>query len=145
MNQASIRRNGRGQLFDRFATSVTRTTGSPPAFSMACAAIVLWGALGPIFHFSETWQLVVNTGTTIVTFLMVFVIQRTQNKDSEALHLKLDELLGALEGANSKLVAIETMDEDHLRRLSARYHAMAERVARGRAGTSSGPENANHR
>lgn len=145
MNRASMRRNGRGRLFDRFATAVTRTTGSPPAFSMACAAIVLWAALGPIFHFSENWQLVVNTGTTIVTFLMVFVIQRTQNKDSEALHLKLDELLGALEGANSKLVAVETMDEDHLRRLSERYHAMAERAAQQRTGPPSGPENANHR
>ncbi|RZS80681.1 low affinity iron permease family protein [Pigmentiphaga kullae] len=145
MNQASMRKNGRGRLFDRFATAVTRTTGSPPAFSMACAAIVLWAALGPIFHFSENWQLVVNTGTTIVTFLMVFVIQRTQNKDSEALHLKLDELLGAQEGANSKLVAIETMDEDHLRRLSERYHAMAERAAQQRTGQPSGPENANHR
>ena len=85
MNQASTRRNGRGRLFDRFATAVTRSTGSPPAFSVACAAILLWAVLGPIFHFSETWQLVVNTGTTIVTFLMVFVIQRSQNKDSEAM------------------------------------------------------------
>ena len=106
---------------------------------------MVWAATGPIYHYSETWQLVINTGTTIVTFLMVFVIQRSQNKDSEALHLKLDELLGALEGANSKLVAIETMDEEHLRRLSERYHAMAERAARGRTGPASGPENANHR
>ncbi|HWK54430.1 MAG TPA: low affinity iron permease family protein, partial [Hyphomicrobiales bacterium] len=108
MNHASARKNGHGRLFDRFATAATRATGSPPAFSFACAAILLWAMLGPAFHFSETWQLVVNTGTTIVTFLMVFVIQRSQNKDSEALHLKVDELLGALEGANSKLVAIET-------------------------------------
>ncbi|OVZ63757.1 hypothetical protein CDO44_03190 [Pigmentiphaga sp. NML080357] len=142
MNNASKLKNGKSHLFDRFATAVTHATGSPPAFSVAFAAILLWGALGPLFHFSETWQLVVNTGTTIVTFLMVFLIQRSQNKDSEAIHLKLDELLGALEGANSKLVAIETMDEDHLRRLSARYHAMAERAAKDRAPPS---QNANQR
>ncbi|WP_319743423.1 low affinity iron permease family protein [Pigmentiphaga sp.] len=147
MNNAGKLKNGKGLkngksrlIFDRFATGVTRATGSPPAFSVAFGAIVLWATLGPLFDFSETWQLVVNTGTTIVTFLMVFLIQRSQNKDSEALHLKLDELLGAVEGASSKLVAIETMDEDHLRRLSERYHAMAERAAgRGRSRT----ENAN--
>lgn len=116
--------------FDRFAALATRASGSAAAFGLACCAVIAWGLCGPLFGFSENWQLVVNTGTTIVTFLMVFVIQHGQNKDSAALHLKLDELLGAMEGANSKLVAVEQLDEEHLRRLSERYHALAEHFAK---------------
>lgn len=130
------------RFFTAMASRISAAVGQPLAFGIALLTILVWGITGPIFGYSDTWQLIINTATTIVTFLMVFLIQRSQNKDSEAIHLKLDELLGALEGANSKLVAIETMDEDHLRRLSARYHAMAERAAKDRAPPS---QNANQR
>ena len=141
-SSSSPRDFGLALKFSKLAQATASWTGHPVAFLLALAVVVIWIISGPIFHYSDTWQLVINTGTTIVTFLMVFLIQRSQNKDSEAIHLKLDELLGALEGANSKLVAIETMDEDHLRRLSARYHAMAERAAKDRAPPS---QNANQR
>lgn len=105
--------------FDRFAAQVTKWAGSPVAFAIALCAVVLWGISGPAFGYSETWQLVINTGTTIVTFLMVFLIQQSQNKDSEALHLKLDELLIAVDGADANLVNAERLDEDKLLALVA--------------------------
>lgn len=96
--------NAVSRFFDHFAAHVTKWAGSPVAFGAALIAVVAWGLSGPAFGYSETWQLVINTGTTIVTFLMVFVIQQSQNKDSEAVHLKLDELLIALRGADERLV-----------------------------------------
>jgi low affinity Fe/Cu permease len=111
--------------FDRFAAQVTKWAGSPVAFAIALCAVVLWGISGPAFGYSETWQLVINTGTTIVTFLMVFLIQQSQNKDSEALHLKLDELLIAVEGADANLVNAERLDEDKLLALVAACTARA--------------------
>src|SRR5262245_11344315 len=90
-----------GERFEQFSSSVTRWTGSTTAFGMACATILVWAVLGPVFHFSDTWQLVINTGTTIVTFLMVFLIQRSQNKDSLAVQLKLNELVAAVKGASN--------------------------------------------
>lgn len=117
-----------GHIFDRFARTVTRWTGSSVAFGLALGAIVIWCVTGPLFGFSETWQLVVNTGTTIITFLMVFLIQQSQNKDSQAVHLKLDELLLALRGADDRLVDAEDLDEDELRHLAEHYTRLARHV-----------------
>jgi low affinity Fe/Cu permease len=117
--------------FDRLASTVTRWTGSAMAFGIAFVVILVWAILGPLYHYSETWQLVVNTGTTIITFLMVFLIQQSQNKDSHAVHLKLDELLRALEGASNRLMAIEDLDEEQLHRLSVHYQALAKQSPEG--------------
>lgn len=120
------------RFFDHFATRVTKWTGSSPAFGFALVSVLIWAALGPVFAYSETWQLVINTGTTIITFLMVFLIQQGQNKDGEALHLKLDELLIALKGADDALVDAEKLDEDKLLALAAACTARARRQARGK-------------
>ena len=98
-------------LFDRFASRVTRWAGSPAAFCMALGVVVVWAALGPVFQYSEDWQLVINTGTTIVTFLMVFLIQSTQSRDTQALHLKLDELIRVDRSARNYLLNLEEMSE----------------------------------
>ena len=95
---ARTRNNPIGLLLERSATAVTQWTGSTSAFTLACAIILIWALTGPLFRYSDTWQLVINTGTTIVTFLMVFLIQRDQNKDSLALHLKLNEIVAAVQG-----------------------------------------------
>jgi len=115
-----------GLLFENLARAVTRFTGSTPAFTIAVAIILVWGVTGPIFHYSDTWQLVINTGTTIVTFLMVFLIQRSQNNDSRAVHLKLNEIVSALEGASSRLVNVEDLSEDELKVLHHYYQRIAE-------------------
>jgi low affinity Fe/Cu permease len=109
------------RLFDKFASLVTRWAGSPAAFCLAVATVVAWIVTGPIFHYSDGWQLVINTGTTIVTFLMVFLIQQSQNKDSVALHLKLNELLSSHRSASNHLIGIEDASEEELRRLAAAY------------------------
>lgn len=121
------------RAFDRFATRVKRWTATPVTFGLALMAVLAWGLTGPVFGYSETWQLVINTGTTIVTFLMVFLIQQSQNKDSEALHLKLDELLIALKGADEGLVDAESLDEDKLLALAAACTARARKQHRQRA------------
>ncbi len=115
----------RRSFFDRFASGVTRATGTPAAFMIALAVIVVWGATGPIFGFSDTWQLVINTGTTIVTFLMVFVIQQSQNKDTLAVHLKLNELIASNEQASNRLVDIEDLSPEELRVLKTFYVKLA--------------------
>ncbi|MBO1014384.1 low affinity iron permease family protein [Achromobacter sp. SD115] len=120
------------RFFDHFAAHVTRWAGSPIAFGLALITVIIWGASGPAFAYSEVWQLVINTGTTIVTFLMVFLIQQSQNKDSEALHLKLDELLIALKGADERLVDAERLDEDKLLALAAACTARARKERRQR-------------
>jgi low affinity Fe/Cu permease len=112
------------RIFDIFASAVTRWAGSPLAFGLAIISIVLWAVTGPIFHYSEDWQLVINTGTTIVTFVMVFLIQQSQNKDSVALHLKLNELLASHRAADNHLIGIEDASEEELRRLAAAYLRM---------------------
>ena len=114
--------------FTRFTRSVAHTTGRPAAFGLAFATIAVWAASGPLFGYSDTWQLVINTGTTIVTFLMVFLIQSTQNRDSEAMHLKLDELIRATPGAHVALLDLEEMDEDHLRAICEEYQDLARRA-----------------
>jgi low affinity Fe/Cu permease len=114
-----------GARFEAFSTSVTRWTGSTPAFALALTVVVTWAAIGPVFHFSDTWQLVINTGTTIVTFLMVFLIQRAQNKDSLAIHLKLNELVAAMEGASNRLIDVEALTEKELAALHRYYRELA--------------------
>ena len=119
----------RHSLFDRLAGRVTHAVGTPAAFTLAVLSVVVWGATGPLFGFSETWQLVINTSTTIVTFLMVFVIQQSQNKDSVALHLKLNELLASHHSASNRLIAIEDLDEQELLVLRKFYCRLAELAA----------------
>ena len=112
-------------LTERFACAATTWTGSNFAFLLAMAIIALWGATGPLFHYSDTWQLVINTGTTIITFLMVFLIQNTQNRDSEALHLKLDELIRATKTTHNALLDIEELSEAELDELKGNYAKLA--------------------
>ena len=114
-----------GARFEAFSTGVTRWTGSTPAFALALLVILTWAVLGPVFHFSDTWQLVINTGTTIITFLMVFLIQRAQNKDSLALHLKLNELVAAMQGASNRLIDVEALTEKELTTLHRYYGELA--------------------
>ena len=118
------RGGGLGRALERFARRVTEWTGSSWAFATAVGVIVVWALTGPLFHFSDTWQLVINTGTTIVTFLMVFLIQRAQNKDAQAVHLKLNELVAGLEGASNRLINIEDLTEEEVRTLHQHYQRL---------------------
>jgi low affinity Fe/Cu permease len=111
---------------ERFSTAATRWTGSSSAFGIACTVILVWAATGPVFGFSNTWQLVINTGTTIVTFLMVFLIQRAQNKDALAIQLKLNELVAAVEGASNRLIDVEDLSEHELQALHHHYQRLVE-------------------
>jgi len=111
--------------FMRFANWTAHAAGHPLAFLLACLIIVVWGATGPLFGFSDTWQLVINTGTTIVTFLMVFLIQNTQNRDSKAMQLKLDEIIRATEGAHNALLDLEELTEEDINRIRTLYIALA--------------------
>ncbi|HEV2720331.1 MAG TPA: low affinity iron permease family protein [Thermoanaerobaculia bacterium] len=115
-----------GNIFERAAAAATRKTGSTFAFIAAVAVILIWLVTGPIFHFSDTWQLVINTGTTIITFLMVFLIQRAQNKDALALQIKLNELIAAVEGASNRLIAAEDLSEGELKTLEEHFEKLAE-------------------
>ncbi len=108
-------------VMERFANWATNATGSSGAFILASFVVVVWGLTGPVFKYSETWQLVINTGTTIITFLMVFLIQKAQNKDSRAVHLKLNELIAAMEGASNRMVAIEDLSEHELEQIHKFY------------------------
>ena len=116
--------------FSRLAKSTARITGKPVTFIIAVSVVAAWAVTGPIFGFSDTWQLVINTGTTIITFLMVFLIQNTQNRDSEALQVKLDELIRATHGAHKALLDLEELEEEQLDRVKAGYEKIAEQ-ARG--------------
>ena len=111
--------------FVRFANWTAGAAGRPQTFVLACAIIVGWALTGPLFDYSDTWQLVINTSTTIITFLMVFVIQNTQNRDSKATQIKLDELIRAMEGAHNALLDLEQLTEGDLNRLRERYIALA--------------------
>jgi len=111
-------------FFRRFAHKTSTSVASPWAFAVASITIVVWGVTGPLFGFSDTWQLVINTGTTIVTFLMVFLIQNTQNRDAVAIHLKLDELIRALKGARNQLVDIEELSDEELEKLHAEFRRL---------------------
>jgi low affinity Fe/Cu permease len=120
------RTHGLGRGFEAFSERVTARTGSTPAFIAALAIVVIWALLGPVFGYSNTWQLVINTGTTIVTFLMVFLIQRSQNKDSLAVHLKLNELVAVIHGASNRLIEVQSLSEEELRTLERHYSELAE-------------------
>ena len=119
-----------GHLLEQFSKRVTRWSGGSWAFGLALLVVAVWLVSGPIFHFSDTWQLVINTGTTIVTFLMVFLIQRTQNKDSLAVQIKLNELVAAVKGASNRLIDVEDLDESDLRMLHDHYRELARLAAR---------------
>lgn len=112
-------------LFERFSNAATRFTGSSPAFIAAVAIVVIWAVSGPIFNYSETWQLVINTGTTIITFLMVFLIQKAQNKDGKAIQLKLNELIASHEKASNRMVDIEDLTEEELDQFHKFYAILA--------------------
>lgn len=120
------KRNAVGALLERFSYQATRATGTSIAFVLATLVIVAWAITGPIFGFSDTWQLVINTGTTIVTFLMVFLIQRTQNKDALAIHLKLNEIVAAMEGASNRLIDVEDLSEPEIEALRQHYKRLIE-------------------
>jgi low affinity Fe/Cu permease len=126
-----------GKWFSRFSSYLSTMTGRPTTFVVAVGLVVAWGLTGPLFHFSDTWQLVINTSTTIVTFLMVFLIQNTQNRDSIAMQIKLDELIRALRGAHNTVVSLEDADELELLAVKKRYDELAAR-ARGRGGPDTG-------
>ena len=115
------------ELFRKFANAAAQWMGSPAAFMIAGVTILVWAALGPVFGYSDTWQLAINTGTTIVTFLMVFLIQATQNRDAKAIHLKLDELIRGLQGARNHLVDLENLTDAELDELQKEFRRLRER------------------
>jgi len=119
--------------FSRFARWTSTAAGRPAAFAAAAGALLLWAVSGPIFGFSDTWQLVINTGTTIVTFLMVFVIQNSQNRDSEAIQVKLDELIRCIDGAQNRLLDLEELEEEEIEKLRKDYGHLAS-IARNGSG-----------
>jgi low affinity Fe/Cu permease len=119
------RRPRSAPFLERLSTVITRWTGSTAAFALACLVILAWVVTGPLFGYSDTWQLVINTGTTIITFLMVFLIQRAQNKDSMAIQLKLNELVAAVEGASNRLIDVEDFSEEELVTLHRFYGKLA--------------------
>ena len=123
--ESSNQKNGSPWRFSNFARGMATASGKPATFAIALFIVIIWVATGPIFGYSDTWQLVINTGTTIVTFLMVFLIQNTQNRDTQALQLKLDELIRVTKGASNRMINLEEMDEDHLERLRQIYERLA--------------------
>jgi len=120
------RRRYRGNILSRFATVATAWTGSTTGFMIATLTVVIWGVTEPFFHYSDTWQLTINTGTTVVTFLMVFLIQRSQNKGALAVQLKLNEIVAAMEGASNRLISVEDLSEHDLEVLHIHYERLAE-------------------
>jgi len=131
----------RSAHFGTFARALSTQAGRPVTFALACAAVLMWALTGPLFGYSDTWQLVINTSTTIVTFLMVFVIQNTQNRDTAAIQIKLDELIRATEGAHNAILDLEKLDEKELEAHLKRYEELAaqarRKLAKGRVDTGS--------
>jgi low affinity Fe/Cu permease len=117
-------------MLERFSQKATQATGTSTAFIIALGVIIVWGITGPLFNFSDTWQLVINTGTTVVTFLMVFLIQRSQNKDALAIHLKLNEIVAALDGASNRLIDVEDLTEQEIQTLHKHFRELV-RMAKG--------------
>jgi low affinity Fe/Cu permease len=126
MTKKNNKKNSFKKTFEKFSTKATKITGSPAAFLIAVLIILLWGVTGPIFKYSDTWQLVINTGTTVITFLMVFLIQQSQNKDTTALQLKLNELIACNEKASNRLIDIEDLTDDELQVLKKFYIKLGE-------------------
>ena len=118
----------KGSWFTRFANSASRETGRPGTFVLAALIVIVWAMSGPIFHYSDTWQLVINTGTTIITFLMVFLIHNTQNRDSQSIHVKLDEIIRALEGAHNALLDLDEVDDETLEKMRVRYSELGKKA-----------------
>jgi low affinity Fe/Cu permease len=133
MLQPSEQQSGMLKAFRTFAHNVAHATGSPIAFVCAVVIILAWAVTGPIFHFSDTWQLIINTGTTIITFLMVFLIQNTQNRDSQVVQLKLNELIRALASARNDLVDLEELSDEELNRLQEQFAAFHRKAVDVRA------------
>jgi low affinity Fe/Cu permease len=131
-NKSSLQHANGGDVFHRFAHKASTAVGSPWAFITALAVVVVWAAFGPAFDYSDTWQLVINTGTTIVTFLMVFLIQNTQNRDATVIHLKLDELIRSVHGARNRLVDLEELTDKELDELQEEFRLLHERAERER-------------
>jgi low affinity Fe/Cu permease len=133
------KRTTRTDIFHWFAAKAAALVGSKWAFLAALAAVILWAFTGPRFHYSNTWQLVINTGTTIVTFLMVFLIQNTQNRDARAIHLKLDEIIHSIKLAHNEMIDIEQLSDEDLETLSKKYAALRKQrtAAKGSKGNSS--------
>ena len=119
------------EFFRKFARRSSELLGRAEVFLVAAMSIAAWAALGPVYHYSDTWQLVVNTATTIVTFLMVFLIQNTQNRDAKAIQLKLDELIRGVQGARTALVRLEELSDEELKELEASFEALRSRVSQG--------------
>lgn len=135
--------NKKNSFFTRFAKKISHITGKPATFITAVCIVIVWATLGPVFGFSDTWQLVINTGTTIITFLMVFLIQNTQNRDTEALQLKLDELICAIKEANNQVLDLEELDDKELDGIRDKYmekakEARDEEDEREKAGKQNG-------
>ena len=124
--RAIKKRRRLSMLFQKMANKTTKATGSPTAFITALTVIIIWGITGPVFNFSDTWQLVINTGTTIITFLMVFIIQHSQNKDTTAIQLKLNELIASNERASNRLIDIEDLSEEDLKKIKRFYIRLAD-------------------
>ena len=118
------KRSNLSQMLERLSQKATQVTGTSTAFIIALLVIVVWGLTGPLFSFSDTWQLVINTGTTVITFLMVFLIQRSQNKDALAIHLKLNEIVAALEGASNRLIDVEDLTEQEIQTLHKHFQEL---------------------
>jgi low affinity Fe/Cu permease len=114
------------ELFRKFSQRASELVGSPGAFITACLLLIIWAVSGPIFHYSDTWQLVINTLTTVITFLMVFLIQNTQNRDAKALHLKIDEIIRSIQGARNKMVSIEDLSDEELDKLQTQFRRLSE-------------------
>ena len=136
-------------IFTRLAKATSRLTGRPATFALAVGTVLVWAISGPIFGYSDTWQLTINTGTTIVTFLMVFLIQATQNRDAEAIQIKLDEIIRSQQGAHNALLDLEELEEEDLLELRANYLALAEkareRVKQGKPDTEAPEVGEEHR
>ncbi|MGC2742127.1 MAG: low affinity iron permease family protein [Candidatus Angelobacter sp.] len=133
-----VRKSGGINLwFSRFASSTAQFVGNPIVFFVAVAILVIWGITGPYFHYSDTWQLVINTGTSVVTFLVVFLIQNTQNRDAKALHLKLDELIRSHHPANDDLIDIQKLSDEELDQLEKRYEKIRKACEARRAASKS--------
>ncbi len=133
------------EIFHKIAHKTAELVGSSWAFMLAVFSLIIWAATGPIFGFSDTWQLIINTATTIVTFLMVFLIQNTQNRDAKAMHLKLDELIRGLEGARTGLVDLEDLSDAELKRLELEFRQLREREAQTNQNNGEGREPASQR